>query len=165
MDEAIVKQIFDELLSSLEPLEARSAALLQFVKDKGIATEEELAPYLEQAGNASNVRWRAVRVRTAALIASAMKPSEPAIARPGQKSAEPNSQQSAEDTNQPLEKNSQNSDKMTENPEASDQDQEKPNQEPPQPDAQLKEPPQKEPPQSESPQKDEAVEKEKKEAA
>src|ERR1700731_152281 len=77
MDEAILQQIFDELFSSLEPLETQNAALLQFLKAKGIATNEELAPYLEEAGNASNVRWRAVRVRTAALISSAMKSPEP----------------------------------------------------------------------------------------
>jgi len=76
MDESLVHQILDELVSSLEPLEAQNAALLQFLKDKAMATDEELAPYLEQAGNASNVRWRAFRVRTAALISSAMKPPE-----------------------------------------------------------------------------------------
>jgi hypothetical protein len=76
MDESVLHQIIDELISSLEPLETQTAALLQFVKDKGIATDEALAPYLEQASNASNVRWRAFRVRTLALISSAMKPPE-----------------------------------------------------------------------------------------
>lgn len=76
MDEAQVQQIVDELLSSLEPLETQSSALLQFLKAKGFATDEELAPFLDQAGNTANVRWRAVKVRIAALISSAMKPSE-----------------------------------------------------------------------------------------
>jgi hypothetical protein len=76
MDEQIVLQIVDELLSSLEPLETQNAALLQFLKAKGFATDEELAPFLEQAANTSNVRWRTVRVRTAALISNAMKPPE-----------------------------------------------------------------------------------------
>ena len=39
MDEQIVQQIFDELLSSLEPLDTQNAALLQFLKAKGIATD------------------------------------------------------------------------------------------------------------------------------
>lgn len=76
MDEEILKQIFDELLSALEALETQSAAALQFLKAKGIATDEELAPFLAEAGNVSNVRWLAVRVRTAALISSALKPAE-----------------------------------------------------------------------------------------
>lgn len=36
MDETLVHQILDELISSLEPLETQNAALLQFVKDKGM---------------------------------------------------------------------------------------------------------------------------------
>lgn len=84
MDEQIVQQIFDELLSSLEPLDTRTAALLQFLKAKGIATDEELALYLEQAGNASNVRWRAARVRIRSLISSALKPTEQPSAQPAE---------------------------------------------------------------------------------
>ncbi len=76
MDEEIVHQILDELLSALEPLDTHSAALLQFLKAKGIATDEDLAPFLEQAGNASNVRWLAARVRINSLISSAMKITE-----------------------------------------------------------------------------------------
>jgi hypothetical protein len=85
MDEEIVKQIVDELLSSLEPIETQSVAILQFLKAKGIVSDDELAPFLDQAGNASNVRWRAVRVRTAALISNAMKSTEqPAQTTPAQ---------------------------------------------------------------------------------
>ena len=91
MDEEILKQIFDELLTSLEPLEAQNAALLQFLKDKGIATDEDLAPYLERAGNTSNVRWRAVRVRTAALISSAMKPADQPASPPAKDATPPQS--------------------------------------------------------------------------
>jgi hypothetical protein len=50
--------------------------VVQFLKAKGLATDEEFAPFLEQAGNIANVRWRAVRVRAAALIAQAMKAEE-----------------------------------------------------------------------------------------
>jgi hypothetical protein len=76
MDEELLKQIFEELFSSLEPLETQSTALLELLKAKGIVTDEELAPFLKQAGNASDVRWRAARLRTSALIASALKPPE-----------------------------------------------------------------------------------------
>lgn len=76
MDENIAREILDELFSSLETLETRSAALLQFVKNKGLASEQELAPYFEQAANASSVRWRAARVRIEHLLASALKAAD-----------------------------------------------------------------------------------------
>ncbi len=76
MDENIAQEILHELFSSLEALETQSAGLLQFVKDKGLASEQDLAPYFEQAGNASNVRWRAARVRIEYLLASAFKDAD-----------------------------------------------------------------------------------------
>ena len=76
MDENVVREMLHELFTSLEALETQSSAITQFLKDKGITNEEELAPYLERAGNASNVRWLAARVRTDHLLSSAMKTPE-----------------------------------------------------------------------------------------
>jgi hypothetical protein len=50
MDDKIAQLILDELFSSLENLETQTAAVLQFLREKGGASEEQLAPYLEQAG-------------------------------------------------------------------------------------------------------------------
>jgi hypothetical protein len=76
MDENVVREMLHELFTSLEALETQSSAITQFLKDKGITNEEELAPYLERAGNASNVRWLGARVRMDHLLSSAMKTPE-----------------------------------------------------------------------------------------
>jgi hypothetical protein len=89
MDEKIVDQILNDLYSSFEDAETQSTAILLFLRDQGIATEEKLAPYFEQAGRASDVRWRAARVRMASLLASAMKaPETPAQKQPAGEVAE-----------------------------------------------------------------------------
>jgi hypothetical protein len=89
MDENnIVQEILHDLFSSMEALETQNTAILQFLKDKGIATDEELAPHLEQAGNASSVRWRGARVRADYLFASAVKAAEQAAEKESTKHAE-----------------------------------------------------------------------------
>lgn len=73
MNEEIAQQILQELTSSLETLEAQTAAILQFLNNKKAADKKALAAYLEQAGQASSVRWRASRARIDRLLSSAMK--------------------------------------------------------------------------------------------
>jgi hypothetical protein len=68
MNNEAMKEVLNELFSHLEKLETQSEAILQFLKEKKRVTDKQLAPYLEQAGNASNVRWRAARVRIERLL-------------------------------------------------------------------------------------------------
>ncbi len=76
MDVAITDEILEELSSALQRVEAQSSAILEFVKDKGIVKENELAPYLERANAASSVRWRATRVRLERLLSGLEKRQE-----------------------------------------------------------------------------------------
>jgi hypothetical protein len=91
MDPTITQEILDDLIPSLEALEARSAAVLEFLKHEGITTDEKLAPYLEQAASASSVRWLGVRVRIERLLSSAEK--ESAQKRAGKEEKKPETKQ------------------------------------------------------------------------
>lgn len=71
-----IREILDELFSLLESLETQSLALTQFLRDQGIATDEKLAPYLDRAGNASSVKWRAARARMQYLLSPVAKKTD-----------------------------------------------------------------------------------------
>ena len=73
MDSAITDEILDEVSSVLQRVEAQSTAILELIKEKGIASEDELTPYLQRANEASSVRWRATRVRLEHLLSGLEK--------------------------------------------------------------------------------------------
>ncbi len=68
MDEKLAQQILNELFEPIEAVETQSAAILHFLKAKGLATDKELAPYFEQASKATSVRWVAERARIHHLL-------------------------------------------------------------------------------------------------
>ena len=76
MDEKNLQEIFHDFIASLEAMDTQNSAISQYLKEKGVVDQKELAPYLERAGNASSVRWLGVRVRLDHLFSSAMKSSE-----------------------------------------------------------------------------------------
>ena len=68
-----LKEVLSELFTLLEAQETNSVAVLQLLKDEGVASDEKLATYLDQAGRASNVKWRAARMRMEYLLTPVQK--------------------------------------------------------------------------------------------
>src|SRR3984957_6790046 len=64
-----ITKIFDEGFTLMEDLETRSVAILEYMKEQGGVSDEKLAPYLDRAAAASDVRWRAARARMEHLLA------------------------------------------------------------------------------------------------
>lgn len=87
-----IKEVLDELFTLLEALETQSSAVMKFLKDRKITTDKKFAPYLEQAGNASSVKWRAARVRMEYLLS----PVQPVEKETKDKEKEPEKQQTWE---------------------------------------------------------------------
>jgi outer membrane biosynthesis protein TonB len=96
MDDKIAQLILDELFSSLENLETQTAAVLQFLKDKGGASIEQLAPYLEQAGRATSIKRRAARVRIDYLLSGITYPPKKAVEQDAAKDEKKSPQPTAE---------------------------------------------------------------------
>jgi hypothetical protein len=71
------EQVFEEILSYLETLDAQIGGIVQLLKDKGITTAEEFARYVEQADKGSNVREVGIRVRMEYLFSTATNRSLP----------------------------------------------------------------------------------------
>src|SRR5215472_7430483 len=105
MDVQVAQELLNELGSSLENLEALQAALMQFLKDKRIVTDEELAPYLNESGNASSVRWRAAHVRLEHLFSAAAEKEQPTAKSEDHPSSgtqtPPNKQKDRQETGKP----------------------------------------------------------------
>jgi len=105
MDAHMAQELLNELGSALENLETRQAALLRFLKDQGIVTDEQLAPYLNEAGNASSVRWRAAHVRLEHLFSAAAEKEQPSAKSEDHPSSgtqtPPNKQKDRQETGKP----------------------------------------------------------------
>ena len=70
-----IAEIFDEMFTLMQDLEARSVALFEYMQEQGGVTDEKLAPYLDRAAGAADVRWRAARARMEHLLAPKPKSS------------------------------------------------------------------------------------------
>jgi len=109
-DSDVVKQILDEFYPQLEALDTQCSALRQLLKDEGLATDEKLAPYLEQAGKRSSVKWLANRLRIEHLLSSLVKEPAESTQKPTEKPEKPpvetaRPEPAEADGNQTLQKN------------------------------------------------------------
>jgi hypothetical protein len=97
MDPEVIRKMLNELYPHLERLETQTTALLQFLTAKGIVKDDELAPFVEEAGKASYVKWLTTRLRIEHVISSAakeaVKPAEIKLPAPP---SEPKEQKSIE---------------------------------------------------------------------
>src|ERR1700742_4850034 len=74
-DANLIAEIFDEMFTLMQDLETRSVAVLEYLQEQGGVTDEKLAPYLDRAAAAADVRWRAARARMEHLLAPKPKSS------------------------------------------------------------------------------------------
>jgi hypothetical protein len=86
-----IAEIFDEMFTLLADIETRNAALFEYMKEQGGVTDEKLAPYLDRAAAASDVRWCAARARMEHLLAP--KPKSAIEVGKDEKTKEPSSSQ------------------------------------------------------------------------
>jgi len=96
MNNEAMKEVLNELFSHLEKLETQNEAILQFLKEKKRVSDKQLAPYLEQAGNASSVKWRAARVRINHLLEPEQPEEEVKLGKKPELQEEPSSAASQE---------------------------------------------------------------------
>ena len=130
IDENVVEEMLDELFSILETLETQNRAILEFMKDRGIAKEEELAPFFEEAAKASNVRWRATRIRVNHLLAGRSKANEIPRQEPTPSTEKNQDQQAAQDRRdaEEREKTRERTEPEPKNGKGADKDQDAPQQ-------------------------------------
>jgi hypothetical protein len=95
------EDVLNELLPYFEAIETQNAAVLQFLKDKRVVSDEQLAPYLEQAAKASNVKWLGARLRMGRLFSVPETKGEAVTEKPEpgrERATQPSTEQR---TNQP----------------------------------------------------------------
>jgi hypothetical protein len=93
MNSTPLKEMLSELFTMLEALETQGAAVLLLMKDQEV-TDQQLAPYLERSGNASNVKWRAARMRMEYLLSPVQKDATNEETSKGKEVEETNSRES-----------------------------------------------------------------------
>jgi hypothetical protein len=95
------EDVLNELLPYFEAIDTQNAAIVQFLKDKRVVSDEQLAPYLERAAKASNVKWLGARLRMGRLFSVPETKGEAAAEMPEprqQRTTQPSTEQC---TNQP----------------------------------------------------------------
>jgi len=110
MDADALKKAFNELYPHLEWQQTQITALLEFLTAKGIITDQEFDPFVEEAGKRSSVKWLAARLRVEHALSESKeeeeKPAEISTKPPAEEPEEERAQ--ANESQQPAEKAEQN---------------------------------------------------------
>src|ERR1700753_2998924 len=72
MDENVIDELLDSILSPLASAETQSAALLLLLRETNTVSEQQIAAATEQASNATEIKMRATRLRLKRILTAAI---------------------------------------------------------------------------------------------
>ena len=76
MDENVIDEFLESILSALASAETQSAALLQVLRETKNVSEEQLTKAMDQASNATEIKMRATRLRLKRILTAAISELE-----------------------------------------------------------------------------------------
>jgi hypothetical protein len=102
-----MQQILDELIPMLRAIDAQSSAAVEFLKAKGMTTHDEFGQYLQQASDASDVRWLAARLRLERLFSTAESEAKETVEEDAEKAVNEREAKAREEEKKPAQEDAE----------------------------------------------------------